>query len=91
MARTPKTAVGFIEQQSGRFLQTALARIDRLVDQATATVNDRKRRKYVLAGLAALVAAGRVAEQAYERLRDTPPAPARQTKRRKQVRRKKRR
>lgn len=74
MARLPGTAVGYIEQQSGRFMQTALRQVDKLVSQATQAVNDRNRRKYVLAGLAALVAAGRVAEQAYARLRAAPPA-----------------
>ena len=96
MARLPRTAVGFIEQQSTRVLDTALTRVNRLVDQATATVNDRNRRKYVLAGLAALVAAGRVAEQAYSRLRSTPPKAASKKSRRKKparakVSRKKRR
>ncbi|MBV9347041.1 MAG: hypothetical protein JO245_03610 [Pseudolabrys sp.] len=72
MARYPKTAAGYIEQQSGRVLQTAWSKVDRIAGQAMKAVNDRNRRKYVLAGLAALVAAGRVAEQAYSRLRSTP-------------------
>ena len=72
MARYPKTAVGYIEKQSGRVLQSAWSKVDRLATQATKAVNDKNRRKYVLASLAALVAAGRVAEQAYSRLRSMP-------------------